>query len=223
MSWFTTALSGPIGRKLLMAVTGLFLITFLLEHLLSNFLLLSSTGELFNGYAEFMGSNIFIKAAEYVLFAGFIVHITYAAIITYQNKKARPKGYSYNNPSENSTWFSRNMGLTGLVVLAFLLLHLQSFFFPHKLPQLSVTGEAHTDLYTDAYAKFASIPYTAFYVFAMLLLCFHLMHGFQSSFQTLGARHPKYTPLIKGLGTGFAILVPLGFALIPLIICIKQL
>jgi succinate dehydrogenase / fumarate reductase cytochrome b subunit len=224
MSWFTTALSGPIGRKLLMAVTGLFLIVFLLEHLLSNMLLLLDKPEYFNGYAEFMKTNIFIIIMEPVLFAGFLVHMIFAGIITYQNRKARPKGYEFNNPSENSSWFSRNMGLTGLVILAFLLLHLQSFFFPHKIPALSVTGAAHTtNLYLDAYNKFASIPYTAFYVFAMLLLCFHLMHGFQSSFQTLGARHPKYTPLIKGLGTGFAILVPLGFALIPLIICIKQL
>ena len=221
MSWFTTALSGPIGRKLLMAVTGLFLVGFLLEHLLSNLTLLSSDPNIFNGYAEFMKTNIFIRVAEPVLFAGFLIHMIYAGIITYKNKQARPQGYSYNNPSENSSWFSRNMGLTGFVILIFLLLHLNSFFFPHKLPN-PISGEAHTDLYHDAYEKFASIPYTAFYVFAMLLLCFHLMHGFQSSFQTLGARHPKYTSLIKVTGTAFAILVPLGFALIPLIICIKQ-
>jgi succinate dehydrogenase / fumarate reductase, cytochrome b subunit len=169
MSWFTTALSGPIGRKLLMAASGLFLIVFLLEHLLSNFLLLSSDPGGFNGYAKFMGDNIFIRVFEYVLFAGFILHIIVAGVVTYQNKKARPVGYAYNNPSENSTWFSRNMGLSGLVVLVFLLLHLQSFFFPHKLPALSVTGEAHTDLYHDAYEKFGYLPYTAFYY----LQCFY--------------------------------------------------
>jgi succinate dehydrogenase / fumarate reductase cytochrome b subunit len=218
MSWFTNALSGTIGRKVIMALSGIFLIFFLLEHFLSNLLLLTNDPNDFNGYAEFMKSNIFIKAAEYILFAGFIIHIVYAAILTYKNKKARPIGYAVNNPGENSTWFSRNMGLTGSIILIFLLVHLNSFFFPHKLPN-PISGEAHTDLYTDAYQKFHNVPYTMFYVFAMLLLSFHLRHGFQSSFQTLGARHPKYTPFIKGLGTGFAILIPLGFALIPLIIC----
>jgi succinate dehydrogenase / fumarate reductase, cytochrome b subunit len=218
MSWFTNALSGTIGRKVIMALSGIFLIFFLLEHLLSNFLLLSNDPNDFNGYAEFMKSNIFIKAAEYILFAGFIIHIAYAAILTYKNKKARPIGYVANNPGENSSWFSRNMGLTGSIILIFLLVHLNSFFFPHKLPN-PISGHATTDLYTDAYQKFHVVPYTLFYVFAMVLLGFHLTHGFSSAFQTLGARHPKYTPFIKCLGVGFAILVPLGFAFIPVYIC----
>ena len=165
-----------------------------------------------------MKTNIFIRVLEPVLFAGFIVHVIYAAIITYNNRKARPIGYEYNKPSENSTWFSRNMGLTGLVILAFLLLHLNSFFFPHKLPN-PISGEAHTDLYHDAYEKFHVMPYTLFYIFCMFLLALHLNHGFQSAFQTIGARHPKYTPFIKCCGTAFAILVPLGFAFIPAYIC----
>jgi succinate dehydrogenase / fumarate reductase, cytochrome b subunit len=218
MSWFTNALSGTIGRKVIMALSGIFLIFFLLEHFLSNLLLLSSDPNDFNGYAEFMKTNIVIRAAEWVLFAGFIIHIVYAAILTYKNKQARPIGYAANNPGENSSWFSRNMGLTGSIILIFLLVHLNSFFFPHKLPN-PISGVAHTDLYHDAYEKFHNVPYTLFYVFAMLLLSFHLNHGFASSFQTLGARHPKYTPFIKGLGTAFAILIPLGFALIPVIIC----
>lgn len=218
MGWFTNALSGTIGRKIIMALSGLFLIFFLLEHLISNFLLLTDDPSDFNGYAEFMKNNPFIKGAEYILFAGFIIHIVFAAIISYQNKKARPKGYAYNNPGENSSWFSRNMGLTGSIILIFLLVHLNSFFFPHKLPN-PISGHATLDLYSDAYQKFSNVPYTLFYVFAMLLLAFHLNHGFQSSFQTLGARHPKYTPFIKGLGTAFAILVPAGFAFIPVYIC----
>ncbi len=213
MSWFNRALSGTIGQKLIMAVTGLFLVTFLLEHLIGNWLLLSSDGTAFNGYAEFMKENPIIKVAEYVLFAGFIVHIAYAATITYKNKKARPVAYAYNNPSANSSWFSRNMGLSGSLVFIFLVLHLKTFFIPHK-----VTYTATISLYDDAIYTFSNPYWTAFYVFSMLLMGFHLNHGFQSAFQTLGLRHPKYTPLVKGLGTAFAIIVPGLLAFIP--VCI---
>ncbi|WP_028981640.1 succinate dehydrogenase cytochrome b subunit [Sporocytophaga myxococcoides] len=214
MGWLSKALSGNLGQKLIMSLTGLFLISFLLEHLLSNLLLLKSDGADFNAYAEFMKTNPVIQAAEYILFGGFIVHIIYAAIITAKNKKARPQGYAYNNASANSSWFSRNMGLSGSMVLIFLIVHLKSFFVPHK-----ITHSATTTIYDDAIITFGNVPYTLFYVAAMVLLAFHLNHGFQSAFQTLGLRHPKYTPFIKKLGTAFAILVPAGFAAIPLYIC----
>ncbi|HEX8547493.1 MAG TPA: succinate dehydrogenase, partial [Cytophagaceae bacterium] len=109
MSWFGKAFSSSIGKKVIMALTGLFLVIFVLEHLLSNLLLLSNDPSDFNGYAEFMSTNIFIRAAEYILFAGFIIHIVYAAIVTYKNNKARPTGYAVNKPNDNSTWVSRNM------------------------------------------------------------------------------------------------------------------
>lgn len=217
MSWFTKALSGTIGQKIIMSLTGLFLVTFLLEHLLGNLLLLRTEGQMYNDYAAFMGANPIIKAAEVVLFAGFIFHIVFAAIISYKNKKARPQGYAHNNPSNNSSWFSRNMGLTGSIIFIFLVIHLNTFFVPHK-----VTGTATLGLWEDAQERFAVGWYTALYVVAMGLLAFHLNHGFQSAFQTLGLRHAKYTPAIKGFGTFFAIVVPALFALIPIIIFIRQ-
>jgi succinate dehydrogenase / fumarate reductase, cytochrome b subunit len=218
MNWFRKALSGSIGQKLIMAITGLFLVTFLLEHLLGNLLLLYHDPTIYNGYAEFMGNNPVIKAAEFVLFAGFIFHIVYAAVITAKNKKARPQDYAYSKPGENSSWFSRNMGLTGLLVFLFLALHLWSFFFPHK-----IFHTAEVSLHEDAWAKFSQPGYVVIYVTAMFLLGLHLNHGFQSAFQTLGLRHSKYTPFIKSLGTWFAILVPAGFALIPIYILIQTL
>lgn len=213
MSWLSKALSGTIGQKLIMALTGLFLITFLIEHLLGNLLLLSSDGTAFNDFVEFMGHNPFIKVMEYVLFGGFIAHITYAAILTRRNRKARPQGYVTTNASQNSSWFSRNMGLTGSLVLVFLIIHLRTFFIPHK-----ITHTAVNTMYDDAIIAFSNGWYTLFYVIAMGLLAFHLNHGFQSAFQTLGLRHPKYTPFIKKLGTTFAILVPAAFAFIPVYI-----
>ena len=212
MSWFTKALSGSIGRKLIMAASGLFLVTFLLEHLIGNLLLLNDDKTVYNGYAKFMGENIVISILEYVLFAGFIIHIVFAIIITIQNKKVRPVGYAVSNASENSSWFSRNMGLTGLTIFAFLALHLKTFFLPHKVGIGQKNAET---LWDEAVYTFSSPVYVGIYVVAMTLLAFHLVHGFQSSFQTLGARHPKYTPLIKGTGYGFAIIVPALFALIP--------
>ncbi|MFN3403035.1 MAG: succinate dehydrogenase cytochrome b subunit [Cytophagaceae bacterium] len=218
MSWLSKALSGSLGQKIIMAVTGLFLVTFLLEHLISNFLLLKTDGTDFNAYADFMKTNPFIRGLEYVLFGGFIFHIAYAAIISYKNKKARPVGYAYNQPSENSSWFSRNMGLSGTMVLIFLIVHLRSFFWPHKI----IHPEGLKPIYDDVHEAFSNGWYTGFYVFAMILLAFHLNHGFQSAFQTLGLRHPKYTPFIKRLGTTFAIVVPAAFAAIPLIIFFRQ-
>jgi len=220
MSWLNRALTGTIGQKLIMAVTGLFLITFLIEHLIGNWLLLDSDGAAFNGYVEFMKNNPIIKVAEYVLFAGFITHIVYAIIITTKNKKARPVGYAYSNPSANSSIFSRNMGLSGSIVFIFLVIHLKQFFITHKLlPSINPAFTPERNLYDEAIYVFTQEPaYVALYVGAMILLSFHLNHGFQSAFQTLGLRHPKYTPFVKGLGTAFAVIVPALFAYIPLYI-----
>ncbi|HET7152641.1 MAG TPA: succinate dehydrogenase cytochrome b subunit [Candidatus Kapabacteria bacterium] len=210
MSWFTKALSGSIGRKIIMAASGLFIITFLIEHLLGNLLLLDSTGKAFTEYTVFMESNILIRATEIILFAGFFFHVLYAIIITRKNKQARPVGYALNKASENSTWFSRNMGLTGSIIFIFLIIHLKTFFVP-----LRFEGMADESLYGAAVAAFLNPGYTIFYVIAMVFLALHLNHGFQSAFQTVGVRHPKYTPFIKMLGTLFAIVVPALFALIP--------
>jgi len=220
MSWFKRAFKGTIGQKLIMALTGLFLITFLIEHLIGNWMLLDSDGTAFLAYCEFMKNNPIIKVAEYILFLGFIVHIVYAIIITRKNKKARPQAYAYNNPSANSTWFSRNMGLSGSMVFIFLVIHLKQFFITHKLmPAIDAAWTPERNLYDEAIYVFSQQPaYTALYVFAMILLGFHLNHGFQSAFQTFGLRHPKYTPFVKGLGTAFAIVVPALFAYIPLYI-----
>ena len=129
-----------VGRKLVMALTGLFLFLFLLEHLYGNLLLYKiDQGEAYNEYTETLTSNIIIRTIEYVLFAGFIIHIIDGLFLTYSNRKARPIDYAMSHQGQNSSWFSRNMGLTGSIIFVFLIIHLRTFFFPHRFGAVETT------------------------------------------------------------------------------------
>jgi succinate dehydrogenase / fumarate reductase cytochrome b subunit len=201
-----------VGRKLLMALTGLFLILFLFEHLYGNILLYKlDGGQAFNQYTEDMTSNLLIRIVEYVLLFAVIAHVLDALYLTQQNRKARPVGYAVSHPSENSTWFSRNMGLTGTLILFFLVVHLRTFFFPHRF------GHPENSMAYDVAYAFQSNWYAALYLVSMVLLGAHLNHGFQSAFQTLGVNNMKYRSTIKGAGTMVALLFMIGFASFPLI------
>ena len=262
-----TVLSYSIGRKIIMGVTGLFLVSFLFVHLGGNALLfIPDEGETFNAFVEFMTSNPVIKVLEWVLFAGFIFHIIYAAIVTRQNKAARPTGYAFSgNQGKSSSWFSRNMGLTGTIFLVFLSSHVAMFWGAYKFG--SSNGEATLERsYTHSYkiaedvelpngsllieagnyldfeeltaAKEAGIAdqevaiknmtaivtesfsqwwIVLLYVVSMAILAFHLNHGFQSAFKSLGFVHSKYSPLIDKAGTFIAVFFPLAFASMPVI------
>lgn len=201
-----------VGRKLVMALTGLFLCTFLLEHLYGNLLLYKlDGGKAFNEYSEFMAGNMLIRTIEFGLFGGFIIHILDALFITMSNKKARPVSYAVNHQSKNSTWFSRNMGLTGSIILFFLIVHLRTFFFPHRF------GAPDTSMSYDVANAFQTNWYAALYLIAMVILGAHLNHGFQSAFQTVGANNQKFRKSLKSFGTGFALLIMIGFASFPII------
>lgn len=202
-----------IGRKILMALTGLFLITFLVEHLYGNLLLYKMDGGVsFQEYSEFMAGNLLIRTIEYILFSAIIIHAVDGLLITLANKKARPVSYEVNRQSGNSTWFSRNMGLTGAVILFFLVVHLRHFFFVFRFGELDVTMGQYV-------ARSFQIPwYSALYVFSMVLLGMHLNHGFQSAFQTLGLNNKKYKTGIKYAGTFVALLFMIGFASFPVIL-----
>jgi len=201
-----------IGRKILMALTGLFLITFLVEHLYGNLLLYKMDGgKSFDDYSEFMAGNMLIRTIEYILFAAIIIHAIDGLLITLANRKARPDNYEVNRQAGNSTWFSRNMGLTGAVILFFLVIHLRHFFFVFRFGHLEETTAQYV-------AKSFEISwYSALYVFSMLLLGMHLNHGFQSSFQTLGLNNKKYKGPIKYAGTFVALLFMIGFASFPIV------
>jgi succinate dehydrogenase / fumarate reductase cytochrome b subunit len=221
MSWLTNAMSSTLGRKLLMAATGLFLIIFLLVHLIGNLQLLSDDGgESFNVYAKFMTTNPLIKTTSYLLYATFIIHIIWAFMLIIQNRQARPVGYKVSRAASNSTWSSRNMGVLGSVILIFLIIHLANFWWKMKngeVPMVDYETGSYQDLYTVVATAFKEVWIVALYVVAMIGLMFHLLHGFQSAFQTLGLNHPKYNPAVKFIGTAFAIIVPAAFAAIPIL------
>jgi succinate dehydrogenase / fumarate reductase, cytochrome b subunit len=217
MNWFTKTFSSTIGRKLVMSITGLFLCSFLVVHLIGNLQLFKDDGGLaFNVYSEFMGHNPVIRTMEIVLVLGFLFHIYDAFVLTRRNQASRPVGYANNHPEQNSNWSSRNMGLLGTVILVFLIIHLYNFFWRARFGELGIDGGGNPDLYIVVKESFQLWWYVAIYVIAMIALAYHLIHGFQSAFQTLGLTHKKYTPLIKSLGYAFAIIVCFGFATMPL-------
>lgn len=214
MSWLTTALTSTIGRKLIMSLTGLFLISFLIVHLSGNISLLFEDSSTFNAYTAFMSTHWTIRIMEVGLVLGFVLHIANAAILTKKNKNARPVKYAYEKASANSSWFSRNMGLTGFIILLFLLLHLYQFWFAYKFGEVTMDANGMKDMYSIVHATFDNPAFLAIYVLTFILLAFHLNHGFQSAFQSLGLNHIKYTPFIKMVGGAIAFAIPLGFIVV---------
>ncbi len=227
MSWATKTLNSTLGRKVMMALTGLFLILFLIVHLIGNLQLLSpDQGESFNIYAYTMGHNPFIRVVSIGNFAFIILHVVYSILLTRHNQKARPVGYAVSKSSKNISWASRNMGILGTLILIFLLVHLKSFWYEFKfgaIPTVTYDGVEYNDGYTVVAAVYSNVLYVVFYVVSMVFLAFHLSHGFASAFQTLGLNHVKYSPFIKKLGYAFSIIVPALFALIPLVMYFQSL
>lgn len=227
-NWFIKFFSSTIGRKLLVALTGLFLILFLAVHLIGNLqmILVNDQGRAFNEYAEFMGHNKLIQIISIGNFFFILLHIVVSIVLTVHNRSARPSRYAYSKPGENSSWSSRNMIWLGSIVLIFIVLHLINFWSKSKFgPIGTVTYDGKTihDLYSLVVFEFQNPVIVGIYVFAMIGLSFHLRHGFQSSFQTLGLNHVKYTPLINTLGIIYSIVVPFGFAIIPIVMYIQSI
>jgi succinate dehydrogenase / fumarate reductase cytochrome b subunit len=209
-----------------MSLAGLFLITFLAVHLAINLLLIfCDTTESFNRAAHFMASNPIIKVMEFVLFGGFLVHMVYGTIVSIQNLLARPVKYKVSNNSQLS-YFSKYMLHTAIIVFIFIILHLFDFYIKSKFlgeaETMIIDGEEHHDIGQLVIARFSILWVVIFYLIALLGLGFHLHHGFQSAFQTLGLNHPVYTPIIKGLGILYTVAVTLGFMAIPVIIYIQE-
>lgn len=217
MSWFTHMMTSSIGKKVVMSLTGLFLCSFLLVHLSINLLsLLPDNGLLFNEAAHFMSSNILIRTIEILLFAGFIIHIAQSYIITRENQKARPIKYAVNAAHENSAWYSRSMGILGSLVLFFLIIHLRHFWIESRfLTELPPDMNGTPDMYSLMKEVFANPLYDIIYLIGVFALGYHLMHGFQSAWRSLGIMHRKYTPVLEAIGLAFSFVVTLGFAIIP--------
>jgi succinate dehydrogenase / fumarate reductase, cytochrome b subunit len=219
MKWLIDLFSSSLGRKVVMALTGLFIILFLAVHLAGNLQLLKDDGgEAFNVYAYFMTHNPLIKTISYVNYAFFVFHILWALMLTIQNRKARgAEGYAVKNTS--AVWSSRNMGILGTIILVFLVIHMVQFWGKMhfgEMPSKSYEGKEVKDLYTVVGYAFTQWWYVALYCISMVAIAFHLWHGFTSAFQTLGLNHQKYNPVISFVGKAFSIVVPALFALIPI-------
>ncbi|WP_196886940.1 succinate dehydrogenase cytochrome b subunit [Aureivirga sp. CE67] len=204
--------SSSVGRKVLMALSGFFLLFFLLQHFLINFLSVFNK-EAFNGASDFMGTNPFVQyALQPVLFFGIIYHLIMGMYLDAKNKGARGGKYAKNNAAANASWMSRNMIITGVMILLFICLHMVDFFFPTI--KAHYIDHTHLDAYEMVVAKFANPVFVLIYVVAFAFLALHLLHGFQSAFQSVGFNNRKYTPAIKKLGTIYAIAVPVGYMFI---------
>jgi succinate dehydrogenase / fumarate reductase cytochrome b subunit len=225
-NWLVDMLTSTLGRKLIMALTGLFLILFLVVHLLGNLQLLKNDGgEAFNRYADFMGHNPLIQTISIGNFFFIVLHIVTSILLTIKNRQARPVQYVYSNMGKSSSWASRNMMLLGTIVLIFLVVHLQAFWAKSKFGGLNNTtldGKTIRNLYEATQIAFSEAWIVGLYVISMVGLAFHLFHGFKSAFQTLGINHKKYTPLIHHIGIAFAVFVPAAYACIPVLMFLKQ-
>lgn len=207
-----------------MALSGLFLLVFLLQHFVINSLSVISANA-FNEASHFMGYNPLIQfILQPVLIFGVVFHLAMGIYLDVQNKKARNVKYAVNGASANSSWMSRNMIFTGLTVLLFLGLHFYDFWIPEVTHKYIEFGAANPVRYfPELQHKFVDPVRVAIYCVAFVFLALHLLHGFQSAFQSVGFRHNRYTPAIKKLGNIYAIVIPLGFIFIALYHYVSQL
>ena len=224
MNWFSNFLTSSIGRKLIMSLTGLFLILFLVVHLAGNLqLLYDDGGKAFNLYAKLMTTNPIIKTISISLYLFIIIHAVQGIVIWRKNRAARGNeqyAIKVTKTVGTHSFSSRNMAWLGIIIFVFLLLHMYQFWLQMKLdylPYADYDGQSVKNLYDPVREAFTNPGFVVFYVLSMVVIAFHLYHGFQSSFQTLGINHRKYSPAIKFIGKVYSVIVPLGFALIPII------
>ncbi|MBI1938386.1 MAG: succinate dehydrogenase cytochrome b subunit [Ignavibacteriales bacterium] len=212
MGWFFRALNSSIGKKFVMALTGICLILFLIIHLINN-LTLYGGPYLFNTVVKNLESiKPLVRVIEAVLALIFVFHIFNGVRLWIENKKARPVGYAVNGLSKNTDLSSRTMIVSGSIVFIFLVIHLRTFWVSFNLGHPLAESHNYYDIVVEA---FRSPVYSGLYVAAMILLGFHLNHGFQSLFQTFGWNHKKYFNFIKRVGFVYTLITVIGFASIP--------
>ena len=210
MGWFWQFVNSSIGKKISMALTGILLIIFLIFHLIGNLTLYWGETAFMNYAGTLESFKPVVRVIEVILAAIFIIHIVNAVRLWIGNKVAKQKEYAVNAKSKNSDLFARTMIWSGSIVFIFLVIHLQTFWYPNNF------GGSTGSLYNIVSGNFSSPVYSFFYVLAMTLLGFQLNHGFQSAFQTFGWNHKKYFQFVKTVGTIYSIIMALGFASLPI-------
>jgi len=217
----TGLFGSSLVKKYWMALTGLFLISFLVVHAGINAMIFFNDGGVtFNTAAHFMGTNVFIRTAEIVLFLGLIVHIVDGLMLWSQNRAARPVKYAVEKGSASRPWYSASMGILGTLILLFLILHLWHFWFPSRrivgsLEPYGLDVAGQENLFAVMVEVFTNPIAVLIYVLGCFSLFWHLLHGFQSAFQSLGINHKRYSPIISSAGVGFSVLISVLFAAMP--------
>lgn len=214
MTWKQVFISS-VGKKLVIGLTGIFLILFLIVHAgLNACIWANDGGEMFLHAAHFMGGNWVPRILEIGLFVGFILHIYQGYLLTLENRKKRSVGYAVAY-SDGSKWYSRSMGLLGTLILLFLIMHMSHFWFPNRSNQGFLLGP-EINLYEKMKTEFSVLWVVIVYVIGCISLAYHLAHGFQSAFKTLGVHNKKYNRMLVSIGYGFSVIVPLVFAMMPI-------
>ena len=224
MKW-SQFFTSSVGKKLVMSLTGLFLISFLVIHAgLNACIWANDNGEMFNKSAHFMGTTVVVRILEIGLFAGIILHIVQGYILEARNLSRRGKGYEITVGNKGSKWYSRMMGLLGTLLLLFLIMHVYHFWTPSRLggigniqplKEVHYNGKEYHNLYAEMLAVFKNPIIVVLYVLGCISLAYHLMHGFQSAFRTLGVFNNRYLLMLRSLGIGFAVIVSIVFAMMP--------
>ncbi|MGB0443413.1 MAG: succinate dehydrogenase cytochrome b subunit [Flavobacteriaceae bacterium] len=207
-------LSSTILRKVAMALSGIFLMIFLLQHFVINITSVFSEA-IFNQFSHFMGTNPIVQfLLQPILIFGVIFHFVMGFVLDIQNKRARGTRYAVYKGSANASWVSRNMLISGATVLAFLALHFYDFWVPEmNYKYIEVLPEDPTRYYEELVHKFEDLTRVVLYVISFFFLALHLLHGFSSAFQSMGFNN-KYTPAVKSFGKLYAIGIPVGYAFI---------
>jgi succinate dehydrogenase / fumarate reductase, cytochrome b subunit len=215
MKW-SEMFTSSIGKKWVMALTGIFLITFLAIHVSINACIWANDGGvMFGEAAHFFGGTVVIRIIEVGLILGFIIHIVQGLVLVFQNRSKRKKGYAVPMGNKGSTWYSRSMGLLGTLILFFLIIHLADFWIPNRSHQGWLLGE-EINLYEKMKITFQEEWVVIVYILGCISLAWHLLHGFQSAFRTIGVSSKKYLRLLNAIGVAFSVIVPLVFIMMPL-------
>lgn len=221
MKW-SELFTSSVGKKFVMGFTGIFLILFLIVHVgLNACIWAMDGGKMFNVAADFMGTTVVMRILEIGLFLGFILHIVQGYVLEVQNRRKRAIGYKVPMGNRGSRWYTRYMGWLGTFVLLFLVIHIKNFWIPSRFDmpedyrQIYNGIEVH-DLYRLMQDTFVNPWIVLVYLIGCVSLAFHLLHGFQSAFRSLGVYNGRYLRLINGIGIGFAIIVPVAFAMMPI-------
>lgn len=211
MNWLIQTFSSSVGKKLMMAVTGIVFLLFLCAHLIGNLTIYGGSGA-FNGYAErlhSMGALLTVFNLGLIIFA--VIHISTGLVLFIQNLKARPVRYRMDRPAGGRTWSSKTMPYTGILILCFVVFHLINF---------TLVDKSNTTIYAIVSSAFASPLYVAIYIVAVIIVALHVRHGLWSAFQTIGANHPRYMPGIRIASVVFGLIVGMGFGVLPIYISV---